>query len=192
MGDRPEEARAFADMPREAPPRADIGEKVNAIVAAAETAADEIRRDAEKRAADILEQAEAKAAERIEALTREASEARTEAEQYARDMREAADSYGTQHRRSAEEEALRVVSEAENSARERRESAERKAEQIERDIGQRHATLKREARMLEERKQRVLDSLRDLSAQLQDALVEPERAPQEVELMDALEVERRR
>jgi hypothetical protein len=50
--------------------------------------------------------------------------------------------------------------------------------------------------MLEERRHRVLESLRDLAAQIQDALVEPARetAPQEGEeaLMDALDVERRR
>jgi hypothetical protein len=57
---------------------------------------------------------------------------------------------------------------------------------------QRHETLKREARMLEERRQRVLESLRDLAAQLQDALVEPvEKSRQEEGLIDALEIERR-
>jgi hypothetical protein len=48
-------------------------------------------------------------------------------------------------------------------------------------------------KMLEERKQRVLESLRDLAAQIQDALVEPaQKAPESEELIDALEVERRR
>jgi hypothetical protein len=47
--------------------------------------------------------------------------------------------------------------------------------------------------MLEARRQRVLESLRDLAAQLQDALLEPtETAPQDEVLMDALNVERRR
>jgi hypothetical protein len=46
--------------------------------------------------------------------------------------------------------------------------------------------------MLEERRQRVLESLRDLAAQLQDALVEPvETAPEEEALVEALQVERR-
>lgn len=190
MGDRPGEVDARAE-PTAARPR--VGDKVDAIIAAAETAAEEIVDNARREASQIVEQAEVKAAERINALTREASEARTEAEQYARDMREAADSYGTQHRRSAEEEALRVLSEADDAARERREAAERKAEQIERDIGERHATLKREARMLEERKQRVLESLRDLSAQLQDALAQPGQLErQEDALVDVLDVQRRR
>ena len=44
--------------------------------------------------------------------------------------------------------------------------------------------------MLEERKQRVVESLRDVMAQLQDALAEP--VPEEESLVDALDVERRR
>jgi vacuolar-type H+-ATPase subunit H len=196
MGDRPEEAIAAVEGPQASHGRTDIGEKVNAIIEAAEAAAAEIGEKARREARAIVNQADEQAAERIEALTREASEARAEADQYARDMREAADSYGTQHRRSAEEEALRVLSEAEEKARERLGAAEQKAEQMERDIGERHSTLKREARMLEERRHRVLESLRDLAAQIQDALVEPARetAPQEGEeaLMDALDVERRR
>jgi len=195
MGDRPEEAIAAVDERQASHGRTDIGEKVNAIIEAAEAAAQEIGEKARREARAIVTQADEQAAERIEALTREASEARAEADQYARDMREAADSYGTQHRRSAEEEALRVLSEAEEKARERLDGAERKAEQMERDIGERHSTLKREARMLEERRQRVLESLRDLAAQIQDALVEPAREPARQEgeeaLMDALDVERR-
>jgi chaperonin cofactor prefoldin len=74
-----------------------------------------------------------------------------------------------------------------------REAAQRKAEEIQRDVGQRHEMLKREAKMLEERRQRVLESLRDLAAQLQDALVEPaEKAPQDEALLDALDVDRSR
>lgn len=46
--------------------------------------------------------------------------------------------------------------------------------------------------MLEDRRQRVLDSLRDLSAQLQDALVEPAETARGDVLLDALDVERRR
>ncbi len=46
--------------------------------------------------------------------------------------------------------------------------------------------------MLEERKQRVLESLRDVAAQIQDALVEPaEAASRDESLVEALDVERR-
>src|SRR4030095_5722151 len=94
---------------------------------------------------------------------------------------------------SAEEEALRLVSEAEAKARTVLAGAEREAERIQRDVGQRHEALKREARMLEERRQRVLESLRDLAAQLQDALVEPSDIGRRDETLEgALDLERRR
>jgi len=51
--------------------------------------------------------------------------------------------------------------------------------------------LQREAKTLEERKQRALESMRELSHQLQDALAEPAEAPQEESLVEALDVERR-
>jgi chaperonin cofactor prefoldin len=74
-----------------------------------------------------------------------------------------------------------------------RDAAQRKVDELESDVGQRHETLRREAKMLEARKQRVLESLRDVAAQLQDALVEPaEEVPPEESLVDALDVERRR
>ena len=194
MSDRADEnARAAAEEPRDSGRHPDIGGKVNAIIEAAEAAATEVLASARREAHDIVHQAEEQAAARIEALTRDAAQSRAEADEYARDMREAADSYGTQHRRSVENEARRVVAEADEEARELREAAQTKAEQIQRDVGQRHETLKREARMLEERRQRVLESLRDLAAQLQDALVEPAgTAPQDEVLLDALEIERRR
>ena len=44
--------------------------------------------------------------------------------------------------------------------------------------------------MLEERKERALEGLRDLAAQIQDALAEP--LGREESLVDALDVERRR
>ena len=87
----------------------------------------------------------------------------------------------------------RLSAEAEHQANEMREAAQTEAEQIQRDVVQRHETLKREAKMLEERRQRVLESLRDLAAQLQDALAEStETAPRDESLMDALDVESRR
>lgn len=175
MEDRPEGENGTQAQP-------DIGARVNGIIEAAERAA-----------AEILGGAEAKANARIEELTRETRELRDEADQYARDMREAADSYGTQHRRSAEEEARRLVSEAEAKARELVGGAQRESERIQQEVGQRHEALKREARMLEERRHRVLESLRDLAAQLQDALVEPSAVgPRDASLEEALDVERHR
>ena len=69
------------------------------------------------------------------------------------------------------------------------EAAESKAGTIEHDIEQRREALQREVKMLEERKQRVMESLRDVMAQLQDAIAEP--VPEQESLVDALDVERR-
>jgi hypothetical protein len=66
------------------------------------------------------------------------------------------------------------------------------ANQIKEGARRRHESLVREARSLEERRQRVLDGLRDLAAQLQDALVEPTSRDMDQSLADALDVERRR
>jgi hypothetical protein len=78
---------------------------------------------------------------------------------------------------------------AEDQSRSIREGAEAAAERTQADAHRRHESLQREAKALEERRQRVLDGLRDLVAQLQDALVEPSR--HEESLVDALDVERR-
>ena len=172
---------------------ADVGARVTGILEAAEQAAEQIRADALREAHETMRKAEADAEVRIEDLSREAERVRAEAEDYARDIRQAVDSYGTQARREAEEEARRLVGEAEKQARATREAAQAMSEQIRTDTRQRHETLERELKSLEERRQRVLDGLRDLAAQLQDALVEPSRATaDEDSLIDALDVERRR
>ena len=88
-------------------------------------------------------------------------------------MTEAADSYGTQHRRTVEEEARRLLADAEAKSKAQLDRAQAKVDELEHTVVARHETLQREAKMLEERKQRVLESLRDLAAQIQDALVEP-------------------
>jgi vacuolar-type H+-ATPase subunit H len=83
MSDRPAEEQAVAQP--------SVGDKVNAIIAAAESAAQEITDKARLEAHNILRMAEQQASERITELTREAAQAKTEADQYARDMTEAAE-----------------------------------------------------------------------------------------------------
>jgi hypothetical protein len=170
---------------------AGVGARVTSILEAAEQAAEQIRSDALREAAETMKRAEADADARIQELTREAERVRAEADDYARDIRQAVDSYGTQARREAEEEARALMQSAEDQSRSIRESAEAMAEQIQGEAHRRHEHLQSDARALEERRQRVLEGLRDLAAQLQDALVEPVRS-QEDSLVDALEVERRR
>jgi F0F1-type ATP synthase membrane subunit b/b' len=168
------------------------GAKVAAVLNAAEEAAETIRGDATREANEILRQAKVDATARVDELTRDAERVRTEADDYAKDIRDAVDSYGTQARREAEEEARKILADAEDQARATREAAQDMATQIEADARRRHESLTRESKSLEERRQRVLDGLRDLTAQLQDALVEPPSREIDESLADALDVERRR
>lgn len=171
---------------------AETGSRVAAVLNAAEEAAETIKDQARRHADDVLRQANADAATRVEELTREAERIRSEADDYARDIRGAVDSYGTQARREAEERARKLLADAEEQARATREAAQAMASQIDEDTRRRHESLVREAKSLEERRQRVLDGLRDLAAQLQDALVEPTSTDTDRSLADALDVERRR
>ena len=170
---------------------AETGSRVAGVLNAAEEAAEAIKDEARRHADEILRQANADVATRVEDLTREAERVRAEADNYARDIRVAVDSYGTQARREADEEARKLLSDAEEQARATREAAQEMANQIEEGTQQRHESLVREAKSLEERRQRVLDGLRDLAAQLQDALVEPTSREMDQSLADALDVERR-
>ena len=171
---------------------ASTGTQVAAVLNAAEEAAETIRAEAQRHADETLRQAKADAAAKVEELTREAERVRSEADDYAKDIRVAVDSYGTQARRDAEEEARKVVADAEDQARATREAGQAMAKQIEEDARRRHESLFRESKSLEERRQRVLDGIRDLVAQLQDALVEPSEKHMDESLTDALDVERRR
>ena len=171
---------------------AETGTRVAAVLNAAEEAAETIRAEARRHADELLREAKDDAAVRVEELTRDAERVRTEADDYARDIRAAVDSYGTQARRDAEEEARKILTDAEDHARGTREAAQDMASQIDEDARRRHESLVREAKSLEERRQRVLDGLRDLAAQLQDALVEPTSRGMDESLADALDVERRR
>jgi hypothetical protein len=193
----PEDALPQHDSRREderpAKGSADVGARVAGILEAAEQAAEQIRADALRQAQETMRQAEGNAEVRIEELSSESERLRAEADDYARDIRQAVDSYATQTRREADEEARRLVSEAEEQARATREAAQAMSDQIQTDTSRRHETLQQETRALEERRQRVMEGLRDLAAQLQDALVEPSRAAvDEDSLIDALDVERRR
>jgi F0F1-type ATP synthase membrane subunit b/b' len=170
----------------------DTGTRVAGVLNAAEEAAETIRAEARRHADETLRQAKTDASARVDELTREAERVRAEADEYARDIRSAVDSYGTQARREAEEQARKLLADAEDEARAIREAAQEMANQIEEGARRRHESLVGEAKSLEERRQRVLDGLRDLAAQLQDALVEPTSRDVDDSLAEALDVERRR
>ena len=170
----------------------EVGETVAGILRAAEEAAEQIRADARAQGNKIMERARVVAEGRIEELTREAERIRREAEDYAGDIRTAVESYGSQQRRDAEEEAGRILAQAEEQARAMRAAAEGMAEQIEGDARQRNEQLRDEARSLEERRQRVLEEVREMVAQLNELIPAPAARTDEAELLDALPVERGR
>jgi cell division septum initiation protein DivIVA len=115
-----------AEQPEDTPAHgsAGVGARVTSILEAAEQAAEQIRSDALREAAETMKRAEADAEARIQELTREADRVRAEADDYARDIRQAVDSYGTQARREAEEEARALMQSAEDQSRSIRENAE--------------------------------------------------------------------
>ena len=92
-----------------APARSDaagVGQRVSAILGAAEAAAEQIRVEARSASDAMLRKAEQDAEARIVELTHTATEARREADEYARDMRMAVEAYAKKHRHEAEDEAV--------------------------------------------------------------------------------------
>lgn len=171
---------------------ADVGSRVSAILAAAERASEELRAEANREVSELLGRAESDAAARISELTAEAERTRGDADDYASDVRLAVDSYASQHRREAEEEGRRAVADAEEQARAMRETAEDMARQIDGDAHRRVEELRQEIKLLEDRRERAFQSLRDVAAQLEDVSLRPrvgERADQveSLELRSALD-----
>jgi hypothetical protein len=208
----PETAKADAAALQRGP--GVVGERVSAILEAAEAAAEQIRADALKEAAGmrqraeteasarnqqtsseaqrLLAEAQKQAAARTDEANEEAQRLRAEADAYARDTRQAVDSYAAKYRRESEEKAAVTVQRAEEQARSVRESAKDVARQIEDAARQRQTLLRDEARAVEAKLQRALNGLRQVTTELQ-TLVEPAAQERQPESMpDALEAERRR
>lgn len=122
---------------------ADFGGRIAAILSAAETAAAEIRADAEQAAEEVRR--------------------RTAAE---------ADAYATERRREADEEAGRIVARAANDAAAAREAVYAAARRIGEEGAQSLEQLRTEARALEGRFETAVDNLRGLISQLEDVVVD--------------------
>jgi hypothetical protein len=156
---------------------AELGDRVAAVLQAAEEAAEQMRLDARSTADQLLEEAK-----------REAQRVRVEADTDAKNTREAVESYATNHRREAEEKAGKLLSEAEGQARASREAAEAMAKRIEESARTLEEEVREQERMIRGRMQRYLAALRDVSGQIEDVLGETERGEQT--LVEALDVER--
>ena len=191
LDDSEEKVTPLAQQPAQAKGYTDVGEAVAGVLRAAEEAAERIRAEARTQAVEIVEAARGDATTRIDELTREAERTRHDADEYANDIRQAVESYGSQQRREADDEARRILAQAEQQARATREAAQEMAGRIEAEARQRNESLRDEIRSLEERRERVLVGLRELSAELNELFPElASRRPDDAELLDALQVER--
>jgi hypothetical protein len=155
---------------------AEIGERVASVLNSAETAADQIRADAQAHAEELLRGARAEA-ERVRSVARA----------YESDTREAVDAYASEQRRAADEQIAKQLSDAEAQARATREAAEEMAQRIEEEAHRRGQTLREESRGVEDRLRKALTAMRRMTAQLEDLLEAPAVAEAEGDsLVDAL------
>ena len=154
---------------------AQVGERVAAVLSAAEAAAEQIRIDARREAVEILEQAK-----------HEADAIRAEAAAYENDTHAAVDSYAAKRRQEAEEQVQQQLAEAEAQERATREAAEKQAAQIEEAARRRQLALQEESRSTEEGLQRALQELRRMAVQLEGLVGTPATGSESESLVDAL------
>jgi hypothetical protein len=132
----------------------------------------------------------------LRAAEEAAAQIRADADAYASDTRHAVDSYASHERRAAEEEARRTLEAAQAEARAVREAAEAIAGRLEEESQERGEELREEIRVLEERRNRAVDDLREIAATLEDVLAgrtdTRAREPGSASLAEALSLKRRR
>jgi cell division septum initiation protein DivIVA len=141
---------------------ADIGERVASVLAAAETAANQIREDAALRAEEVLG-----------AAKQEAEDVRRKAAAYDTDTRAAVDSYASERRREAEQEIRKQLTDSEAQARATRQAAEAMARQIEEEGQRRGKALREESKAVEERLKKALAGLRRMTVEIEQLLGSP-------------------
>jgi hypothetical protein len=165
-----------------------LGDRVAAVLQAAEEAAEQMRGEAQTAAEQMTREAKQESSSLLESAKSEAQRVRVEADREAKNTREAVESYATNHRRDAEEKAAKMLSEAEAQARASREAAEAMARQIEERAATLGEEVREQERMIRGRMQRYLAALRDVSGQIEEVIGETERG--EPTLVEALEPER--
>ena len=165
-----------------------LGDRVAAVLQAAEEASTQMRNDAQLAAERMTRQAEQESKSLLEEAKAQAQRVRVEADSEAKNTREAVETYATRHRREAEEKAAKLLSDAEAQARASREAAEAMARQIEERAQTLGEEVREQERMVRGRMQRYLAALRDVSGQIEDVLGETERP--EPTLVEALDPER--
>jgi hypothetical protein len=160
--DRDRSSTPATPKERDSSTYADIGERVASVLAAAETAANQIREDAALRAEELLG-----------AAKQEAEDVRRKAAAYDTDTRTAVDSYASERRREAEQEIRKQLTDSEAHARATRQAAEAMARQIEEEGQRRGKALGEESRAVEERLKKALAGLRRMTVEIEQLLGSP-------------------
>jgi hypothetical protein len=166
----------------------EFGDRVAAVLQAAEEAAEQIQSDAQTAAEKVTRRAEEISKSLLDEAKSEAQRLRVEADTEAKNTREAVEAYATNHRREAEEKAAKTLAEADAQARASREAAEAMAQRIEESARSLEEEVREKERMIRGRMQRYLAALRDVSSQIEEVLGEIDRA--EPALVEALDPER--
>lgn len=182
----------------------EVGEKVGAVLASAQEAAEQMlasaRADAERIRSDAQEQAAkmtAAAKDEAERMQSESVKLRREADDYRDETHAAADGYAAGARAEGEAEAGRRVAEADEKAQAIVAEAEQRARHVEQEEARRQEALAAAAKRYEERLQSLLGVFRGMSTEL-EGLLHPARrdaepkaeAPVSEALEDALRPER--
>jgi hypothetical protein len=153
-----------------------FGEKVAAVLASAELAAEQIRQSAHEEAKQLQTQAQKKA----ERTRREIEQLRADADTYSKETRAAADRYEAETRTKVEQEIAGQRAELDEQVRGLRRAAERKARDIEADARRRQKALIEEVGRTDARLQQLLGILRGMTTQLEGLVsTEPTGQPDE-------------
>lgn len=174
----PDEREVVAHEPVDSDTATDYiraGEKVTAVLASAQQAADQMLRSAREEAdrvrSEALEQAAASTAEALSEATRiqrESKRLRLEVETYRKETRDAADAYAAKTRAEAEPEAERRLAEADEHAQAIIAEAEQRARHVAQEEVRRQEALAAGAERYEERLKTLLEVFRGMATQLED------------------------
>ena len=165
---------------REVTSASEIGERIAAILDAAEDSAERIRAEARAEAAEILHRAHERAAARVAELTHEperlrddaarvADETRAAAEAYSVETRTAADSYSADTRRTADEQARELVAAAQREVDSLRHEANEDVRRIEDEGRRRQEEMDAQLREVTRTRDSAIDNVRAAVAGLRDA-----------------------
>jgi DNA polymerase III gamma/tau subunit len=176
------------DTPLEVPPQlTEVGAHVELVLAAAEHAAKQIRREAREAASEIRVEAGRDAArihKEAEEALRAAERERAEVEEYVGETRAAADTQAQQALRQAEADAEKVRAEAARQAGRIVVDAEQRAHEMEDAARRRTEELAHEADDIEARMDELLGALRGLTEQLERRLAVDSPGDAESESLD--------